>query len=66
MKAETIRLFSLKENWSSRRQAAKAIVPLVQDYGKEKFNRPLSADRAEQTVYGWINKHNKQKNEGVR
>lgn len=59
LKNEAIRLYEARPVWPSRRQAAKAITPLVQKFAKEKFNRPLSPDRAEQTVYEWLSEVDK-------
>jgi hypothetical protein len=59
IKKEAVRLYLNGSNWRSRRQAAKAITPLVQAFGKEKFERQLSLDRVEQTVYEWLGEHDR-------
>lgn len=59
MKKEAVRLYVEKSDWPSRRQASKAITPLVQAFGWERHQHKLSADRAEQTVYEWLTEHDR-------
>lgn len=59
MKDEAQRLY-LEGKWSSILQAAIAITPQVQAFGQAHFSRPLSQDRAQQTVYEWLLKLEKQ------
>jgi hypothetical protein len=56
LKEEALRLYTEK-TWISRLQAAKAIFPQIQAFGKEKYNFQLSADRGAQTIYEWFGKH---------
>jgi len=60
MKQEAIRIYCERTDWPSKRQAAKTIFPIVQAYGRERFNHLLSADRGEQTVYEWLIRYEKQ------
>lgn len=55
MRAEAQRLY-LEGKWPSIRQAAIAIAPQVQAFGKTHFSHQLSPDRAPQTVYDWLRK----------
>ena len=53
IKAEAIRLYR-EQKWPSARQAAKQITPQIRAFCTEHGFPPLSSDREQQTIYGWI------------
>ncbi len=53
LKAEAIRLYR-EQKWPSARQAAKNITPRIRAFCNEHGFPPLSSDREQQTIYGWI------------
>lgn len=54
LKEEAIRLYNLGKPWKSTRQASIKIVAQLNDFATENKISPLSLERAQTTIYGWL------------